>query len=406
MKLNGFLTGSGKIGSIVVSKVNGQTIAREYNPNVSNPSTQAQVNQRARLKIAAQLAAVMSPNIAIARVGALSGRNAFIKKAMNFIYASNGQAIVSYENLQLTDGSISLPAISLDRSSNAAIAVELAESAIASVDRMVYVGYKVTTERQLQYIGSTVVLAGGNEGKFPGTLPYTDAQVVVYAYGLKDVNASASALYGNYSITNGEDVAKLLGNRSVSAGNFQATATRGTSLLAGETSTVVLADNECRLFLTAVGSGAVSGAGVKIIGSEVTVTATPNANANFLGWKVNGTSSYISTSASYTFTITGQTDLIAEFEQVDPNAVTLDVSTQNTSLGLVRIGAAASSESDYDSAETQTFAPGTSVTVSAQAQGSAVFNGWFIGGQLVSNSQSYSFTINEDTSIEASFMAL
>lgn len=80
MKLYGFLNGSGKIGSIVVSKVNGRTIAREYNPNVSNPSTIAQVNQRARMKIAAQLTAVMAPNIAIASKGALSGRNAFIKR--------------------------------------------------------------------------------------------------------------------------------------------------------------------------------------------------------------------------------------------------------------------------------------------------------------------------------------
>lgn len=400
MKLNGFLTGTGKIGSIVVSKVNGVTIAREYNPNVANPSTQAQVNQRARLKIAAQLAAVMAPNIAIAASGAISGRNAFIKKAMQFIYASNGQALVSYENLQLTDGSVSIPAIALDRSSGSNIAVELSESAVATVDRMVYVAYKVTTEKQLQHIGSTVVLNAGANGTFPGSLPYTADQVVVYAYGLRDINANASAIYGNYSIENGEDVARLIGNRSVSMGNFQATATRGTSLLVGETSTVQLAENECRLFVTALGSGTVSGGGVKTIGSSVTVTATPDANAAFLGWKVNGQNSYISTDLSYTFTITGQTDLIGEFEAVDPNSVTLDISATPSSKGGVRIG----NSGAYNSVASARFTVGTSVTISADAYAGGAFDGWYNGNTAVSDNVLYTFTINEDTNLEARFL--
>lgn len=66
MKLQGFLKGVGKVENLVVSQVGGVTIARAYQPNVSNPKTEKQVDQRARLKLASQIAAAMSPVIAAA----------------------------------------------------------------------------------------------------------------------------------------------------------------------------------------------------------------------------------------------------------------------------------------------------------------------------------------------------
>ena len=46
MKIRGYLKGKGKLGNIVLSTVAGETIARDYNPEVANPNTAAQVEQR------------------------------------------------------------------------------------------------------------------------------------------------------------------------------------------------------------------------------------------------------------------------------------------------------------------------------------------------------------------------
>ena len=54
---------SGKIGAVVFSTSGGQTISREYNPHVSNPNTQAQIDQRARMKLMSQLSAALNQRI-------------------------------------------------------------------------------------------------------------------------------------------------------------------------------------------------------------------------------------------------------------------------------------------------------------------------------------------------------
>ena len=85
----------GKIGSIVFSTSGGYTIAREYNPHVSNPNTTAQVNQRARMKLMSQLSAALSPVIAMTKEGLVSKRNKFTKKNFDACYVSNGYAQIT-----------------------------------------------------------------------------------------------------------------------------------------------------------------------------------------------------------------------------------------------------------------------------------------------------------------------
>ena len=73
--------------------------------------------------------------------------------------------------------------------------------------------------------------------------------------------------------------------------------------------------------------GTVSGGGSYCDGSSCTVTATPiNSCYSFVNWTVNGTQ--VSTNASYTFTVTGNRDLVANFEpQVDVNDITVTGTT-------------------------------------------------------------------------------
>lgn len=307
----------GKVGSMVYSNVGGQMIARSYNPYVSNPNTVAQVNQRASFKLMSQLAAVMAPVIAIPKEGLKSSRNLFVKKNSGLASANNGVAQISYENLQLTNSSVGLPAIVASRSAENGIQIHLAEDCRAALSRVVYMVYRKTSQATLQYVQSIIVTAAGNEGKFPGTLLYVEGDIVLFAYGMKDLNASASAKYADYSVSNGEDVARLVLTRNLSMSDFQFTQTRGTTMFADEDETIQVGDNQARVFVTATAGGTVTGAGVFTLGTNVTVTATPNEGNTFIGWRNNGSTDIISTDREYTFTLDGQKDLVAVFRGVD-----------------------------------------------------------------------------------------
>lgn len=385
----------GKIGAVVYSTVAGETIAREYNPNVANPNTESQVNQRAKLKLMSQVAAALAPVIVIPKEGLKSSRNLFIKKNFGSCDAHDGVAQITYENVQLTSGNAGLPAIVVNRSQQSGCTVRLEERCDAAIGRCVYIMYRKTSESTLQYVQSIIVENAGQDGTFPGSMLYMEGDLVFFAYGMKDLNSRASAKYADYSVTNGEDVARLVMSRNISYGDYQFTQTRGTTLFAGESQSAQVADNEGRVYVTASGPGTVAGAGVYTLGSEVTVTATPNAGASFLGWKNNGSDTIISTSTSYSFTLNGMTDLVAVFTAetvaqtytVTPAASTNGYGTQGTVSGG------------------GTVAAGASVTVTAtDAAGSdQPFLGWFINdqGSAVSTSRSYTFIPTGNTNIFA-----
>lgn len=312
----------GKLGAVVYSVNTGIQIAREYNPQVKNPNTMSQMNQRSRLKLASQMAAALSSVIAIPREGLVSPRNLFIKGNMDFISANEGQAMISYENIQLTKGVAGLPAVKAARQSNR-INIELVSDARKSVSRIVYIIYSKTSENQLQLVDSVVVSVAGDNGTFPSSVADFVGDVIVWAYGIKDNSSLATSKYGNYSVNTGEDIAQLVMTRKLAAGDYQFTKTRGTTLFEGQESTTDATPSQNLVYITASGPGTVSGTGFtgnrKAVnkGDSVTVKATPNAGAKFDGWRLNGTSQNVSSTAEYTFTPTSTTDLIAVFSTDD-----------------------------------------------------------------------------------------
>lgn len=311
---------SGKNGADVYSVVGGIQIIRSRAERVANPSTAGQVNQRARLKLMSQLAAAIAPIIAYPRIGLSSPRNQFIKANMPFAYVANGEAQITLENIQLTNGTAGLPQVQISREANVGTTVQLAESADASMAAIVYSVYKKTSESYLQLIGSTVQRVSGANGDFPTVFPYAEGELIVWAYGLKAITPAASAKYANLKFNTGVDVANLVGTRTIDPAEFQFTQTRGTLLAVGENESVPVPAGYARVYVTPLGNGTVAGGGQFQIGSNVTVTATPNEGVRFLGWKLNGSASYISTAASYTFALAQQTDLVAIFETPEPGA--------------------------------------------------------------------------------------
>ena len=394
---------SGKIGAVVFSTSGGQTISREYNPHVSNPNTQAQVNQRARMKLMSQLSASLAPVIAMQKDGLVSARNQFVKKNFGASYASNGLAQISYENVQLTNGNAGLPSIVATRSEQAGITIQLAEDASSAVDHVVYIMYRKTSEQSLQLVQSIVVESAGGSGTFAGSLVYTEGDLVFYAYGMKDLNANAAANYGNLTVANALDVARLVANRTVDSASYQFTQTRGATMYAGDNEIADVPEGSARVFVTAFDGGTVSGGGIKTIGESVTVVATPYEGFTFRGWMINGTATIISTDASYTFTVEGTTDLVAVFDPEGTGTyynINVRTSGQSSAGTLIKIN-----DGEPQATGSIRVAAGSTVKVEAvigTAQ-DVTFSRWYNPDSqtIVSNSNPYTFVASADMTIAA-----
>lgn len=232
MKLSGIAgKGSGKLGSNVYAVSGGEQIVRQYNPVVANPSTPAQVVQRSRLKLASQIAAAMADVIAIPKSGLVSSRNAFMKRNFDLFVGSENGASCQYAKLQLTGSAIGLPAVNAEKSDAQTLSIELASSATAVASRVIYNVFAKTTEQQLMLIASRVVTDSGENGTFPLEVTTSATELVVYAYGMRDMSSTASAKYGNYHVQSGEDIAKLVANRKLSAADFTFTQTQGFDII-------------------------------------------------------------------------------------------------------------------------------------------------------------------------------
>lgn len=321
---------SGKLGAVVFSTSGGETISREYNPHVANPNTDAQINQRARMKLMSQLSACLAPVIAMQKDGLVSVRNKFVKRNFESCYSVNGQAQISYENVQLTQGNAGLPLIKYTASVNAEtgtsdLNVFFSEAPNIQIARVVWCLFKKTDEGKLSFLESQIVTeraASGANGYFAGLFSSIilddkgklGADYVIYGYGMIDASERATAQYGNLNVNTATDLADLLTNRKISYMDYQFTQTRGISANRGTSESSDVPTGSARVFVTALGNGTVSGGGTFELGKPVTVVATAGSGATFVGWKINGQQNFVSRQASYTFTLHQQTDLVAQFD--------------------------------------------------------------------------------------------
>ena len=311
---------TGKIGSIVFSTSGGETIAREYNPHVANPNTQAQVNQRARMKLMSQLSAALSPVIAMQKEGLVSKRNKFVSKNFDACYALNGEAQITYENVQITEGNTSLPALVAEGGIDGdemQIGVGIRTNPSAQINRVVYCLFRKTAEGKLEYVSSAIneTRAGGTSYFEQAFMLLPIAEYVIFAYGMSDTSERATAEYGNLNVVTASDLARLLATRSISYQDYQFTQTRAITIASDGSAVQPETPGNLRCYVTALGQGgSVTGGGSYAPGTSVTVQATAASGYVFRNWIKNGTSQVVSTANPYTFTINEQTDLVATFD--------------------------------------------------------------------------------------------
>ena len=122
-------------------------------------------------------------------------------------------------------------------------------------------------------------------------------------------------------------------------------------------------------------------------GATCVVTATPVGDYQFVNWTENG--SVVSTDASYTFTVTGNRDLVANFTQQTVTSYTV-TATANPTAGGTITGAG-------------TYTEGETCTLTATAATGYTFTKWTKNGTQVSTNASISFTVNEAAAYVAHF---
>lgn len=234
MKLNGILgKGTGKLGSSVFAITGGVQVMREYNPNVSNPNTDAQINQRAKFKLMSQIAADLASVIVIPKNGLVSARNKFVSKNIGLVEAVNGEATVNYVALQLTASDSAFPAVTGSIDDQGTLGVELAKMPAADVQKVVYCAFAKDDTDQLSLIGTTIIDRDGATNNFAASFANAADAYVVYAYGIKASAIAANPNYDNYVIEGATDIARLVASRSISLDASGTTRTSGVLVAAG-----------------------------------------------------------------------------------------------------------------------------------------------------------------------------
>ena len=309
---------TGKVGNIVVSSVGGKVIGREYNPNVANPNTKPQQNTRGKFKLASQLSASMAPVIAIKKEGNVSARNLFVKENFPLITYADGAASINLNGVQLTKSQRNFAGFISDRSGGTAIAVQLKADVSAILSRVVYIGYKKLSDGSLQFFDSKVCSTPGDDGKFADVLRYEEGAVVLYAYGMKDLDAGITTRFGNMSAPTAEEIAQLLVSNSENMASVQLTKTAGLTM--GEGVNKGDSNYEPTYITVAVSTeqaATVSGGGQYLVGDSVTVSTEAKGGAalEFNGWYKDGTK--VSDNEDYTFTATENITLQARWISQD-----------------------------------------------------------------------------------------
>jgi hypothetical protein len=135
--------------------------------------------------------------------------------------------------------------------------------------------------------------------------------------------------------------------------------------------------------------GSVSGAGTFASGQIASLVATPTANAQFVNWTEGA--SIVSASASYSFLVSANRSLVANFRSTAPQTVTIATSSAPSNGGTTSGGGQVS--------------VGASTTVVATPASGFSFANWTENGSIVSTSASYTFTASAARALVANFSA-
>ena len=234
----------------------------------------------------------------------------------------------------------------------------------ATANRQIVAHYQVKTYQ----ISLTANPSNGGNVAGAGTFNHGAVRSVSAfpASGFEFVNWTEN---GTVVSTNSQYMFQLTANRNLVA-NFQSTSSSNFTISATANPTQ---------------GGTISGTGNFPSGQTATLTATPAAGYSFVNWTENG--NVASSQASYSFTVTGNRTLTANFA-INTHTLTLNA---NPTQGGTTTGAG-------------TFNHGQTATVTATPAAGYSFVNWTENGNVVSNQPYFSFTIEQSHTLIANFV--
>lgn len=134
-------------------------------------------------------------------------------------------------------------------------------------------------------------------------------------------------------------------------------------------------------------SGTTSGGGTYTHGQSCTVIATSADGYTFMNWTENG--SVVSTDANYSFIVTSNRSLVANFEEQQPDTYNINVSPNPNIGGTVTGGG------NYNG--------GQQCTVTATANTGYSFVNWTENGEVVTTNANYTFIVTGNRTLVANF---
>lgn len=234
MKVNSIIASKGKqrIGNVVLASYAGETIARQYNPDVYNPNTEDQRSTRARFKLMSQLGAVFAPVLAIPKKGLVSARNRFTSINFPITSFSDGQAQISLPSVQISDSNKPFVGFNADRT-GADLVLKLDASGENLYDYVVYVAFTKNEYGDLIPYSDIVVNDPGEDFLFEGSMPKSSDTLIIYAYGLKAMSQRIKTKFYNMVTPDAGSIAKLIIASSENYNDSQITVTAGLTLEVG-----------------------------------------------------------------------------------------------------------------------------------------------------------------------------
>lgn len=195
-KYIGTKTKSGRVGGSVFAMRSGICIERQYNPFVLNPKSIAQSEQRAKLKLASQLSAVLGKDelIGFKPNGLMSSRNLFVKDLFSrgVVTYSDNTASIALDRVRLTDSVVDMMRSPLEITRATATSVTVNGSLLSEyIGKVVGIRYVALFPRPVEGSTELAIASAGllelnqTTGEISGTITGLGNQgvtVLIYAY--------------------------------------------------------------------------------------------------------------------------------------------------------------------------------------------------------------------------------
>lgn len=238
----------GKKAGIITYKVGDTLLAREYVPHPANPKTERQVQQRAKIKLLSQIAAVFRPIIAIFPSSGKSSRAIFARLNYPKITAPSTTAEIDYNSVYLTDSERPITQVAKDIAflpSGVRMLVGLPEEPTEDINRVFYYLFSKQDNGKLVFLDyylSEIRWSSRNPLFFCwANAPFeideegrATRDYIIYAIGMGDNSEQATEYWSQLDVPNLEFLGQIIAEKLISSNDFYFTETSSLSWHRGE----------------------------------------------------------------------------------------------------------------------------------------------------------------------------